>query len=164
VLELRPCEVAVVACHARPGALDELAPARALPFRVAPDELLLLAAPDAADAVGADAARALAERDAGALVLDRSDAFAAFTLGGDGADEAFRRLSAVPLPAERPALLQGLVAHVPARVLALEGSLHVLVPASVDHHLRARVLEACADLAPAERPPAPLALLAEAAR
>jgi hypothetical protein len=130
VLELRR-----VACAAvRVFGLREPLPGA---YRVAADEQLLLG--DRADELLAAAAHA-------PLAVDHSDGFAAFVLAGERAEEAFARLAEFPLPAERPVLVQGLVAHVGAKVLARETELLVLVPSVLAHHLRARVLAACADL------------------
>lgn len=145
--DLRAAQLAAVGCWARPEALDALPPLDALSFRVAPDELLLLG--DAGEELVERAQRAL--RDG--IVLDCTDAYAAWTLAGEDVEEAFRRVSAIRI--DRPQL-QGLVAQVPAKVVALEADLLVLVPSTLGHHLRERVLQACADLGVRELEPAPL--------
>ncbi len=157
MLELRRFEVAVIGCYARAKTLEELPmPSGAVRLRVASDEALLVGRAEARAALLEAGTGYLAEADSGGLALDVTDGFAAWTLGGEGAEEAFRRLSAVPLPGERPALLQGLVAHLPAKVIAEADALHVLVSSTVGHHLRERVLAACRDLKPREASPAPL--------
>jgi hypothetical protein len=83
------------------------------------------------------------------MALDLTSAYATWSLRGDDRLEAFARLSAVPLP-EPPAVVQGLVAHVPAKVVVRQDELLITVSSVVSHHLRTRVLGACADLAPRE--------------
>jgi hypothetical protein len=130
VLELRRVECAVVRAF---GLRDPLPGA----YRVAADEQLL---------IGGRAGELLAAAATAPLAVDHTDGFAAFVLAGEAVDEAFARLAEFPLPAERPAFAQGLVAHVGAKVVAREAELLVLVPSVLGHHLRARVLAACADL------------------
>ena len=125
----------------------------ALWFRVAADEALLLTRPDDAEARLADLGRQVEQADPHGIVLDRTDAFTGLTLAGEGAAEAFRRLSAVPLPGQRPVFLQALVAHVPAKVVALEGVMHAFVSSTLGHHLYERVLQVSRDLAVVEASP-----------
>jgi hypothetical protein len=160
VLELHAVPAEVIGCFGRPAVLDQISEAAQLPVRVAPDELLLLS-------VGATSARprrmqeieaALGAQDGGGLVLDLSSGFAIWTLRGDDRFEAFSRLSALELPegassVRPPAVLQGLVAHVPAKVVVSSDSLLLIVSSVLSHHIRKRVLVACADLAPSERDP-----------
>jgi len=145
VLELVESHADVVGCHARPAALDRLAEGREQTIRAAPDELLLLGERHRCESLDAEL-RAL---DPGGLVLDVSSSYAVWSLRGDERLEAFGRLSAIPLPAA-PAEVQGLVAHVPAKVLVSSDELLVLVSSVVSHHLAARVRTACADLVSAE--------------
>jgi hypothetical protein len=143
VLELRPLLTSVVACLARAEALNRLRVDAAFPFHVAADELLLLSAPGNADAV---ASSAWAQLGDDALVVDQTDAFAGWTLRGDEALEAFCRLSTLSLGDERPITRQGLVAHVPAKILVANGSVHLLVPSTLSHHLSQRMRDVCVDL------------------
>jgi hypothetical protein len=142
VLELAPFPPGAVGCFGRASALDALAAEATLPVRIAPTELLLL---------GERGAAALEARlqalDPGGLAIELTSAYATWSLRGDGRHEAFARLSAVPLP-EPTAVVQGLVAHVPAKVVVRPDELLVTVSSAVSHHLRARVLGACADLEP----------------
>lgn len=139
MLELTRTRVAVVACLASPEALDALEPpVGARPFRTAPDELLLLAAPERGPEAAALAGSALREHDPDALVLEVTDGWWAWTLSGPDAREAFARLSALELP-ERGEV-QGELARVPAKVLAEPDRLHVLVPSPWAEHVRERVL------------------------
>lgn len=135
--------MSAVACLARAEALDRLHVEGAVPFRVAADEVLLLSNPGQAVAVAASAS---AQLGPGAVVVDQTDGFVGWTLCGENVLEAFCRLSALPLDAERPNLRQGLVAHLPAKVIAANGTIHLLVPSTLGHHLRQRVHDACADL------------------
>jgi hypothetical protein len=130
VLELRRVRCAAVRAF---GVREPLPGA----YRVAADEQLLL---------GARADELLAAAAAAPLAIDHSDGFAAFVLAGERVEEAFARLAEFPLPAERPAFVQGLVAHVGAKVVVRDAELLLLVPSALGHHVRARVLAACADL------------------
>jgi hypothetical protein len=152
VLELRAVPAEVVGCFGRPAALDRLAEGAELGVRVAPDELLLLSPEENGTRPGriSKIESLLGSHDGGGLVLDLSDGFAVWTLFGDQRFEAFGRLSALPLPAS-PACIQGLIAHVPAKVVVRTDSLLLIVPSVLSHHLRDRVLASCADLAPIER-------------
>ena len=147
MLELRPASPSIVRCLARPEELDRLAtPVGAQVCRVAPDELLLIGPPGSAGEL-LEACAPLAS----GLVLGDPDAFAVWTLAGPQAEEAFARLSAIELPGGR-AFLQGSVAGVPAKVLVEAGRIDVFVSSALGHHLRERVLAACADLLEANSP------------
>jgi hypothetical protein len=132
VLELTSTPQPITGCFGRAAELDRLAAAAEMSVRVAPDELLL---------VGGQGPSGLPD---GGLVVDLSSAYAVWTLSGDDRFEAFRRLSQVELPGS--GLLQGLVAHVPMKVVVRESDLLVLVPSVLSHHLQERVHKACADL------------------
>lgn len=139
--ELARVDVAAARCLARPEALDALSlPESATACRVAPDELLVLREGGAGLAAALQAG--LAAADPHALVLDHSDAFAAFALAGPDAADAFALLSSLPLPDVRPAFLQGAVAGVPAKVVAEPARLLVLVPSTLGHQLAERFAEA----------------------
>jgi hypothetical protein len=131
-----------VGCFARSGALDPLAEGADLPLRVAPTELLLLGA----QAALAELAQRLAALDPHGLTLDLSSAYATWIVRGEDRLEAFARLSAIPLPAPG-GFAQGLVAHVPAKVVVREDDLLVTVSSVVSHHLRDRLPAVCRDLA-----------------
>lgn len=150
--ELRPLELSAVVCLSAPAELDRLAVARAVALRVARDEVLLVAGPSESARIVAEAVAALAQS---ALVVDQTDGFAGWTIAGPDAHEAFARLSAVPLPDALPDALQGLVAHVPAKIFAARDRIDLLVPSTIGHHVRERVLAACADLGPREEPAVP---------
>jgi hypothetical protein len=150
VLELSSVSTGIVGCFAEPQALDRLNGNGGQSVRVAPNELLLLIdrsrVGDLEGEVGAT--------DPAGLVVDLSSAFSIWSLRGDGRFEAFCRLSQLELP-DALAVVQGLVAHVPAKVVVLEDELLVLVSSALGHHLRERVFKACSDLAPTENAAAP---------
>jgi hypothetical protein len=131
VLELVRTHTGVERCVAGPAALDSLPeiPGR-YAARVAPDELMLVGSGAPVDLPGV-------------LALDESGAWTVLTLAGDGAEEAFARLSAVPL---RQGLLQGTIAGVPGKAIVREGRIHLLVVASLGHYVEERVRTACSDL------------------
>jgi hypothetical protein len=145
VLELRPISAGVIGCFAQSDALDAIDVNGEPGIRVAPDELLLLGRRDRLGEIEAE----LAARDEHGVAVDLSGGFALYGLRGEDRLEAFCRLSAIELPAA-PAVAQGMVAHVPAKVLVLEDELVVIVPSVLSHHFRERVLAACADLSPSE--------------
>ena len=145
MLELQAVQSDVVGCYAGPGALDRLGGNVGLTVRVAPTELLLLGERRRLPEIELE----LAGLDEGSVVFDLSSAFAIWALRGDERLEAFCRLSQIDLPAP-PAVAQGLVAHVPGKVVVLDEELLMLVPSVLAHHLRERVLQACADLSPVE--------------
>ncbi len=138
MLELACTEVAVVACLASAEALDALpTPEGATAFRTAPDELLLLLPPGAAEAAREAAAEALRALEEDALVLEVTGGWTAFTIAGHEAREAFARLSALEPPPT--GLVQGDVARVPAKVVAETERLHLLIPSSWAEHVRERI-------------------------
>jgi hypothetical protein len=144
VPELELLEGGAVGCFARPAALDALVESADLPLRIAPTELLLLEA----RAELAELAQRLAALDPHGLTLELSGAYATWVVRGDDRFEAFARVSAIPLPAPG-GFAQGLVAHVPAKVVVRESDLLVTVSSVVSHHLRDRLPAVCRDLAEA---------------
>lgn len=144
MLSIERTHAAIVACFASPQALDTL-PAfhETHQCRVAPDELLLVAPPALLRDTERRAAAHFAAADPTALVLDQSDGWSVFTLRGDEADSVFAKLSTVPLPKERPAFVQGAVAGGSAKIIVLEGCLHLFVPSTLRHHLAARLQDVC---------------------
>lgn len=137
--ELASVQVSVVLCAATPEALDRLVPpghgARAI--RTAPDELLFVGPPD----VGRDVLREVEDRvvalDTDALALEVTDGWASWVLRGPDARDALRRVSLLEPPLE--GWIQGDVAGLPTKVLADPEELLLLVPASTEEHLRARL-------------------------
>jgi hypothetical protein len=146
VLELQSVRTNVVGCYARPAALDTLLTGfEGRMVRVAPNELLVLSN---RSHLG-ELEKELGALDSTSVVLDLSSSFAVWSLRGDDRYEAFCRLSELNLDGV-PKVAQGLVAGLPAKVLIQDGELVVLVSSAVRHHVRERVLNACADLAPVE--------------
>ncbi|HLJ68430.1 MAG TPA: hypothetical protein VKX16_13830 [Chloroflexota bacterium] len=151
MLELNPVPAEIIGCFGGPEALDQISGTAELSVRVAPDELLVLL-PEEAGAPGnrsPELQEQLDQLDGAGLALDLSSGYAAWALRGEERFEAFSRLSAIKLPAP-PAAVQGLVAHVPAKVIVRSDVLIVMVSSVLSHHIRERVLRACADLRPVE--------------
>ena len=145
MLELQSVHSDVVGCYANPASLDRLSPNGGRIVRVAPNELLLLGERGRLPELEAE----LAGRDPSSVVLDLSSAFSIWSLRGEERYEAFCRLSHIELP-DPPGVAQGLVAHVPGKVIVLEDELLVLVSSAVAHHLRERLRAACVDLDPVQ--------------
>jgi sarcosine oxidase gamma subunit len=143
VLELAPLKLAVVACLGRAGDLERLEVRDTLKVRTAPDEALLLAPPGRVAGV---VAAAIAAMGKDALVVDQTDAYSGWTISGSDVFELFARLSAIPLEGDHSAMLQGLVAKVPAKILVTNSHLQLLVSSNLAHHIKDRVLSAGADL------------------
>jgi hypothetical protein len=147
VLEIGVASVAVVACHAPADRCDALE--REVPgaVRIAADELLVI------DRAGSASVAGMMRRLAGeispeALVFDASDGWSGVRLAGESAPAAFEHLSRLELPTE--GVLLGDVARAPAIVRTDADGITILVPASWEAHLRARILERCAHLGPRE--------------
>jgi hypothetical protein len=158
VLELAPADTTVVVCCAERDVLDAMVSVDgALALRVAPDEALIVGPGHDCDALLDAASGTIAARDPHALVVDQSDAWAVWALRGTQVAEALARLTAFPIPSA-PGFAQGLVAHVPGKLIVQAGGAHVMVPSSLGHHLRARVMADCDDLHPVERPREALAV------
>jgi hypothetical protein len=120
---------------AAPAALDAAAwPHGTIPLRVAPDDVLLLHADldDRRLAVAVDDPEAIVEEDAG---------FAAVVLEEPGASALLPHVVEWQLPAARPALVQGALAGLPAKLWCEEGRVVVLVPAPFAVDLEERLRE-----------------------
>lgn len=154
MLEFAPVQAAVIHCFAEPNVLDTLrAPEGAMVFRIARSELVCVSSPAVVVAVFAALSSELGSADVHALLLDRSDAWAVFTLSGSHRADAFARLCTTPLP-PTPAFLQGAIGDVPAKAVILNDRIHLMVSSNLGYHLRQRIVEACSDLAPREMPTA----------
>jgi hypothetical protein len=153
VLELSPLSIGVIRVQARGAAIEGIAEhGDAIVLRLSTNEVLLLCGPD--DEVGLleQVCVELEQRDPSALAIADRDSFAAWALGGPNVEEALARLSAIPLPRERPGVAQGLVADVPTKVVVAGDDVVILLVGSpVSHHIRARALEACAAVGIVER-------------
>jgi hypothetical protein len=106
---------------------------------------MVLVDPSEAAQVIEDVSSQLADADSNAVVFDLSDGHAAWTIRGGDHLEAFRRLCAIP-PPPAPTCLQGLFAHVPAKLVLTVDSALVLVSAAVGEYVRERIRLACGDL------------------
>jgi sarcosine oxidase gamma subunit len=139
VLELARTEAGLVGCFASAEALYAVhTPKGATACRVAPDELLLIGAPGSAAKVAAAASKTLYAADDDALVLDVTDGWTVWTLGGTDAHDAFERLSMLRLP--EAGVVQGDVARLPVKVLVDGERLHLAVPSSWAAYLRERIV------------------------
>ena len=149
MVEITRTLVAVVRASAEAGALDLLlVPGRAFACRAADDELLLLCAPPVVDEVAREVATRLAALDPDALVTDTSDGWAAISVVGDDARASFGLLSRLELP--EAGFLEGEVVHVPAKVVAGDGRLLILVPSIWEAHLHDRARKALGHTGPLE--------------
>jgi hypothetical protein len=141
VAELIATAVSVVVAFADARALDVLAPVGARTCRVAPDELMFVAEPGAAERLTRDAG-AVTAGDPDAVVIDASDGWACWTIAGEGATEAFARISELQPPGSGSVC--GDVAHVPVRAIGDGGTLHLFVPSMWRDYLREQILSRCA--------------------
>ncbi len=147
MLELVQMEAAVVHCLSEPNVLDGLpAVSEAVSCRVAPDEVILLSPRQASERIRCAAADYVQRDDPYALVVEQEGAWSVWMISGPETRAAFARLSSMPLPKTGPAFVQGGIAGVPGKVLLLAEGLCLMVSSSVGHHLRDRILAACADL------------------
>ena len=125
-----PEVVAGLRVVATPAAIDAASwPAGAVVLRLAPDDALLLD-------VGAGARVELADPDA---IVERDAGFAVVELREPEASALLARVCAWRLPAERPALAQGAVAGLPARLWLDVERVRVLVPAPLAGELADRL-------------------------
>jgi hypothetical protein len=157
VLELARTNASVITCMGTGDAVEAgVALGRAYAVRIAPDEVMLLDAPERATALHAETTEAIGAIDPDALVVDASDGWATWTLRGDveDLDRAMARLTALELPGDGQ--LQGDVARVPVKLVVAPGCVHLLVPSVWEAYLRERILARCASLQITERAePAP---------
>jgi hypothetical protein len=150
VLELAPTRASVIACHASAEAADTLMSDDALgdadvrACRIAPDEVMLIGAPERAEELLEAVVRTALAVDPDSVVLDATDGWAVWTVRGEDAHRALGYLSAIELRDE--GFVQGDVAHVPAKVVAPPDRLGILVPAMWGEHLRERILADCSPL------------------
>ena len=147
MLELSRPDLCVIRCCARQVAIDQLT-CDEMFGRIAPDELLLLAPSRESGRVLGVLSAELERLDPTGIVIDHSDAFVLTMLSGQGR-EALARLTAIRIPAA--GFAQGPVAGVPCKVFATAGELLLLAPSTYAHHVRGRILSACADLDVRER-------------
>jgi sarcosine oxidase gamma subunit len=117
-------------------------------LRLAPDEVMVLGAPDAIAAILRTVADAVAIVDPDAVVIDASDGWSTWTLNGDAIEAAVSRLSSLELP--REGFVQGDLARVPVKMVASDGRVDVLVPAMWREYLRDAIFRRCRPLGIAE--------------
>jgi hypothetical protein len=139
VAELRVTEPTVVAVLASTEACDRLAIEGAEAYRIGVEEVMVVG-----EVTEADVGPLVRANDPGALVIDVSDGWTSLELFGDGARDAFARLSELELP--REGFVQGDVLRVAVRVLAGRDGIRLLVPAMWAHHVETRVRHDAAEL------------------
>jgi hypothetical protein len=152
VLEITRTLVGVVAASAAARALDVLVvPGRAFGCRTSDDELMLLSVPMVTDEVVREVSTRLAALDPDAIVVDTTDGWAAISIVGDDARASFGLLSRLELP--DAGFLQGEVVHVPAKVVAGDDRVLILVPSIWQAHLHDRATKALGHTGPLESRP-----------
>ncbi len=138
-------DAAKVRCFAPPEAIDALAtPAGALRGRIAPNEVVFVAAPGRADELKAGCEAALQSLGNRALVVDHTDGWSCFSISGDGADEVFRRVSMIPLPVRdaEPVFFMGRVCDVAAKAFRRGDRVDVMSGMEASRHVRDRLEQA----------------------
>jgi sarcosine oxidase gamma subunit len=138
VAELSTTVPAVTAVLASPEACERVS---ALPgaCAISPGEVAIVG-----DASITALRRAVERIDPDAVVRDVSDGWVMHTISGEGAREAFARLSELELPAS--GFAQGAVARVGVRVLVDGDRVALVVPAMLASHLRERIEDECSEL------------------
>ena len=136
--ELSSTMPAVIAVLATPEACERVSALRGA-CAVSPGEVAIVG-----DASITALRQAVERIDADAVVRDVSEGWAMHTISGDGAREAFARLSELELPAS--GFVQGAVARIGIRVLVAGDRLDLLVPSMLAAHLRERIEDECGDL------------------
>lgn len=139
--ELRAGAFDVVSCHAAASSCDVVMGIGGA-FRVAPDEVMIVGARGTAAGLVGRVAEVV---DTHAVVIDATDGWTAWGLGGAGSRLAFSYLSALELPEE--GFVQGEVANLPAKVIAGDDEVHILVPAMLGDEMRRRIVARCGHLA-----------------
>lgn len=134
--EFAAAALTVTGCFASAEAIDTIADVERV-HRIALDEAIAI------DESVSALQEHLRVADPTAIVLDTTDGWAAFALTGQGARQAFARLSDLRLP-EAAGFVQGDVARVPVKVLVSGEGLTLLVPAMWGPYLRERFEEVIA--------------------
>lgn len=124
----------IITCLSTPAALDRLGAAS----RTAPDEAILVTAPEDADSIAADARRILGSEDPAALVIDTTDGWEGLTLTGETAHDIFAHLSELHLPFE--GFVQGDVGRLTAKVFTADDRITMFVPSPQAAYLRQRIV------------------------
>jgi hypothetical protein len=135
-------DAAKVRCFAPPDVLDALAaPPATLSGRVAPNEVVFVGAPGTAKALTATLTAALAAHGSRALVVDHTDGWSFFSISGDGAEDVFRRVSMVPLPAagEGTTFFMGRVCDVATKAFRRAGRIDLMSGMEASAHVLDRL-------------------------
>ena len=133
LISTRAC---IVTCLSTPAALDGLSSSA---LRTAPDEAILVDAPNASEQVISRATETLAAHDPHAVVVDTTDAWEGLTLAGNGAQDIFAHLSPLELPAE--GWIQGDVGRLAAKVIVEQGDrITIFAPSPQAAYLRDRIV------------------------
>jgi hypothetical protein len=159
VLELTPAQTAIISCQDLPTILSHIpAMAGSINYRVAADELLLIASSAEAQALLAHASNAQRAAGGEGIAMNVSDAWSVLTARGPDIGQMLGRLSSNPMPASRPGFVQGIFAQVPAKLILFADAVHIIVPSPVANHVRKRIFSACHDLSPRWLTPRPFAV------
>ena len=159
MLEITAAHAVIVSCMDERGVLDGMPEfAGAFTARIAPDELWLVGPAGAAAAVMEHANSYFSSAGSLGLAVDVSDGWSVLTVRGDGVMQAWTRFSENPVPAGRPAFVQGAVAAVATKAIVFDLVIHFICPAPLRHHLPQRILRGCADLLPRMTDPAAFVL------
>jgi hypothetical protein len=133
---------AKVRCFAPPEVLDGLpTPAGALRGRIAPNEVVFVGAPGRAAALAAHCEAAVGPLGARSLVVDHTDGWSFFTITGERAEDVFRRVSMVPLPAggDEPVFFMGRICDVAAKAFRRPGRIDVMTGMEASRHVLHRL-------------------------
>ena len=135
-------DAAKVRCFAPPEAIDALpTPAGALRGRIAPNEVVFVAAPGRGAELQASLEAALQSHGNRALVVDHTDGWSFFSISGEGAEDVFRRVSMIPLPAaaDEPVFFMGRVCDVAAKAFRRGDRVDVMCGMEASRHVRDRL-------------------------
>lgn len=152
MLELSSLALSAIELHASPAACDRVvetavsagALQAARVGRVAPDEVLVVAAAGKGAATRHAVQEMARTFDPGAFALETTDGWTGWRLDGPAARDAFAYLSELELP-ELDGFAQGDAVHVSVKVFTTaDDQIDVLVPAFWGPYLRERILAACA--------------------
>jgi hypothetical protein len=138
-------DAAKVRCFAPPDALDALVtPAGTLRGRIAPNEVVFVAAPGRGGELTADLEAALESHGNRALVVDHTDGWSFFSISGEGSTDVFRRVSMIPLPAAstEPVFFMGRVCDVAAKAFRRGDRVDVMSGMEASRHVRDRLEQA----------------------
>lgn len=149
MLEITHSRTAIVSCMDEHSVLDDMPDfITAFKARIAPDELWFIGPASSACALMVHASGYLDRSGSSGLAVDVSDGWSVLTVKGAGSEQVWERFSENPIPAGRPAFVQGAVAAVPAKAVIFDSLIHFLTPAPLGYHLPHRMLHGCADLDP----------------